>query len=99
MNYTEDDYGRRVVAVGAPGSIERMRCERPQLIDRLNSLYWQAHESPGRAVDEALALIRRAGVDNPLETNSILLASDYSLESNGTVTALLLAVGARERAE
>ena len=95
MNHTLDDNGRTVISVGAPGSIERMRCERPALISRLNNLYWSARDasSPGAAVDEAVQMIREAGVKDYRETNAILASSDYSLESSGSVTALVMAVG------
>jgi hypothetical protein len=35
MNRTTNDFGKEVIAVGAPGSIERMRVEKPKLIGEL----------------------------------------------------------------
>lgn len=35
MNKIKNDYGEWVVAVGAPNSVERMRCKHPKLINRL----------------------------------------------------------------
>ena len=89
MNHAVDDYGRTVISVGAPGSIERVKVERPKLIDRLNSLYYQAYESHGKAVDEAVEMIRAAGIRSELETASVLLASNYGEEMQGSVTALV----------
>jgi len=89
MNHVIDDYGRIVVAVGAPGSIERAKVERPKLIDRLNSLYFQAYDFPGRAVDCAVEMIRAAGIRSELETASILKASAYGEERPGSVTDLV----------
>lgn len=64
---------------------------RQQLIDRLNNLYWTAYEEPGRAVDQAIELIRAAGISDPLETTDLLLAS-HSHEQPGSVTDLVLKV-------
>jgi hypothetical protein len=89
MNHTTDDYGRTVISVGAPGSIERMKVERPKLIDRLNSLYFEAYNSPGRAVDCAVELIRNAGIRSELETASLLKASCYGEEPRGSVTDIV----------
>jgi hypothetical protein len=82
MNYVVNDLGKSVIAVGAPGSIMRARVERPNLLQRLNVHYWdaKAHCLPGAGIDGALELIRQAGVNSSLETNSILAASDYSEE-------------------
>jgi D-arabinose 1-dehydrogenase-like Zn-dependent alcohol dehydrogenase len=77
MNYIIDDYGRQVIAVGAPGSTERMKVQYPKLINSLNSLYLQAHNSHFRAIDEALELIRETGIRSKLETTSLLQASHY----------------------
>jgi hypothetical protein len=90
MNHIVDDYGKTVIAVGAPGSIERAKIQYPKLIDELNALYFSAYESPGRAVDEAIEKIRAAGISSPLETKSILQASSYANEPKGSVTSLTL---------
>ena len=92
MNTITNDHGQSVLAVGAPGSIERVKVEYPKLIARLNTLYHEACDSPGRAVDEAVQMIRDAGITSYLETNSLLAASDYSLERSGSVTALVMGV-------
>ena len=92
MNHVTDDYGRSVVAVGAPGGIERVKVERPKLIERLNSLYFQSYGSPGRAVDEAVDMIRAAGIRSELETVSLLKASHYGEERPGSVTDLVCSI-------
>ena len=89
MNHVTDDYGRTVIAVGAPGSVERVKVERPKLIDRLNSLYFQEYDSPGRSVDCAVEMIRDAGIRHELETASVLKASHYGAERPGSVTDLV----------
>jgi len=89
MNHVVDDYGNTVIAVGAPGSIERVKVEYPKLIERLTSLYWQAYESPGCAVDEAIEMIRAEGVTSELETVSLLKASQYGQEPHGSVTHIV----------
>ena len=90
MNYIVDDYGKTVIAIGAPGSVERAKVQYPKLIDNLNALYFSAYESPGRAVDEAIEKIRAAGINSPLETKSVLQASNYANEPSGSVTSLTL---------
>ena len=69
-----------------------MNRKRSVLISRLNCLYWENYDSPGRAIDEAIQIIRDAGVSDYNETNSILGASDYSLELPGSVTSLVMSI-------
>lgn len=92
MNHVTNDYGKTVPAVGAPGSIERVKVERPKLIDQLNSLYFRAYESPGRAVDEAVEMVRAAGIRSELEAMSVLKASHYGEEKPGGVTDIVLSL-------
>ena len=89
MNYTTNDYGQRVIAVGAPGSIERAKVERPKLVELLNRLYFNAYESPGKAVDEAVEAIRAEGITDERETATILKASHYGEEQPGSVTDIV----------
>lgn len=93
MNHTQNDRGEDALAVGAPGSVERVKKERPELIGQLDQLYLGSLDSPGRGIDQAVEMIRAAGIKNPLETNSILAASNYSREPEGSVTALVTRVG------
>ena len=92
MNHVTNDYGQTVIAVGAPGSIERVKVERPKLIDQLNSLYFQAYDSPGRAVDEAVEMMRADGIRSELETSSLLKSSHYGEERPGSVTDLVCSI-------
>jgi len=92
MNYILNDYGVSVVAVGAPGSVERIKTERPKLIGRLNALYYQAYESYGKAVDEAVEMIRAEGITSSLETRLLLNVSRYGDEPAGSVTDYALRV-------
>jgi hypothetical protein len=92
MDHIIDDYGRTAIAVGADGSIERVKVQRPRLIERLNSLYFQAYECRGRAVDEAIQMIRADGISSEIETNAILMASHYGEEPDGSVTSIVMRV-------
>lgn len=89
MNTIVDDYGRTVLAVGAPASIERVKIEYPKLIDSLNGLYNSAYGSYGRGIDEAIQKIRDRGIKSEMETKSILMASNYAKEPQGSVTSLV----------
>jgi len=90
MNYTENDRGEMVIAEGSPGSEKRMSVESPALIQRLNDLWMARHGSPGRGVDEAIEMIRKAGIQGALETSSLLACSYYGKERKGSVTDLVM---------
>jgi hypothetical protein len=77
MNRIMNDEGRLVEAIGAPSSLERVKAERPKLIDTLNRLYEASFGGYGRGIDEAIEIIRAKGVKSQLETRNILLASKY----------------------
>jgi len=94
MNHIINDKNESVIAIGAPGSFERVKVEFPALIEKLNNLYWACYECYGHSVDEAVEIIRTAGIKNPMETNNLLLASDYSQDvGKGSATDLVLVVG------
>jgi hypothetical protein len=86
MNYTINDLGERVIAVGAPGSLERIKVERPKLIKQLNNLYVSSCDCHGRDIDEAIQLIRDNGIEDYRETNAVLVASHYGEEHLSSVT-------------
>lgn len=89
VNHVVNDKGETVISIGAPGSIERAKIQWPALIENLNRLYSSAYESYGKAIDDAYQMIRDAGVKGRMETDSILMASDYRNESNnGSVFSL-----------
>ena len=88
VNHVVNDKGETVIAIGAPGSIERAKVQWPALIEQLNRLYSSAYESYGKAVAEVYQMNRDAGVKGRMETDSILLASDYRNESEGSVLSL-----------
>jgi len=54
MNTVKNDYGQWVIAIGAPGSMERIKIERPAAIEWVNSIIWQqlayAPPSPCKAL-------------------------------------------------
>lgn len=77
MNYVINDRGQPVIAVGAPGSVERVTVERPELLERLNKLRIQAYGSPGHGLDAAIELIRAVGVRSEMETSALVQASNY----------------------
>lgn len=92
VNHVVNDKGETVIAIGAPGSVARAKVQWPALIENLNRLYASAYESHGRAVDEAIEMIRAAGVKGRMETDSILMASDYSNETPGSITSLVRSI-------
>lgn len=73
MNYLHNDRGQRVIAVGAPGSRERVKCEYPQLIEELQALRLR-----GKSAEAALRHIRKAGVRGMVEYESLLLEAGYT---------------------
>ena len=77
MNIIIDDYGIPVAAIGAPGSIERVKVEFPKLIDLLNRQYEQSKLTTSRGLPVALQLIREAGINSRLEIEAVLEASSY----------------------
>lgn len=92
MNYTENDNGQSVMAVGAPGSLARVKVEHPALIERLNALYHDSCDSYGRGVDRAIEMIRATGIRSEMETNNLLAASNYAEEKAGSVTSMVVAI-------
>ena len=80
MNSIKNDKGEMVTAIGAPGSIERVKVKWPALIEKLNTIYKDAlgHEySHVWFLNEAIEMIRNAGIKSSLETSSILSATLY----------------------
>lgn len=73
MNVIENDYGKMDIAIGAPGSRERLLIERPSLIERLNRLY----DSDNHSVDEAVKLIRDSRISSSMEITTVLSLSRY----------------------
>lgn len=98
-NHITNDHGETVIAIGAPGSEARALCEWPGLIAKLNLLYEASSASPGRRVDDAVMLIRAAGVTSDMETSSILQASSYGSEPPGSVAAYVITCGRTRRDE
>ena len=91
-NHVQNDRGEWVIAVGAPGSMERVRVERPSLIERLNNLYLQSDGCCGRCVDEAIEMIRSEGIRSEMETRSLLSVSLYGEEPEGSVAKLVMRI-------
>ena len=72
MNTTLDDNGQTRLAIGAPGSLERVKVEHCALIERLSAMHNATLDR-----SEAIAEIRHAGITSPLKTESLLMASGY----------------------
>lgn len=90
-NYIQNDRGESVIAVGAPGSLERVKVQYPELIREIDNLYFTLYDCPGKGVDAAIQHIRDNGIRNYMETDNILLASCYRNEKGtGSVTDLVL---------
>lgn len=79
MNHITDDYGRDTIAVGAEGSLERVKVQYPRLIDEINALWFQAqgYREYGASVDQAIQFIRDRGIKGRMETENILKATHY----------------------
>lgn len=96
MNTIINDYGKTVTAVGADGSIERVRVQYPKLINALNVIYNNAvaYHAYGMGIDDAVKRIRQYGIDDALTTRNLLLASHYAREAEraGSVTAMVIAL-------
>ncbi len=82
MNTTIDDYGRTVTAVGASGSIERVKVEHPKLMSRLSSLYWEAmaYTPPGRYIHYAERMFEDVDIYDKKTRNLIITACDFPVE-------------------
>lgn len=82
VTWITNDRGESVIAVGAPGSLARVRVERPALIDRLNELCGEGWAGYNEAIEE----ISRAGITSHIERESILWSSEFGvLLSNADV--------------
>ena len=79
MNSIKNDIGEIVTAMGAPGSVERVKVEYPSLIKKLNKIYVEAlaYGLYGRSIDKAIEVIRESGIKSPLETKNILSVTLY----------------------
>ena len=97
MNHIIDDRGTSVISIGAPGSLARVKVQWPRLIERLNALYFSAYESHGKAIDEAVEMIRDSGITSEMETTNIILSSHYKDEPIGSVTHIVCLVGTAKR--
>lgn len=71
MSHLRNDLGKRVIAVGAPGSVERARCDWPGLISRLDDAF-----DACQSRETALAMIR-SHVEDGHEIHAILDASKF----------------------
>jgi hypothetical protein len=84
VNYVKNDKGETVIAIGAPGSIERVKVEYPGLIEDINEFL--SNTKKDEAFPEAsnkgnreivLEMIKESGITTPLETSSVLEASNF----------------------
>ena len=82
VNHVKNDIGETVIAIGAPGSPARVKIEYPALIEKINKIYWRGYESYGKAQDEAIEEIRRAGISDRLTTISLMEVSLYGQDEN-----------------
>jgi hypothetical protein len=75
MIHLTDDYGREVIAVGAPGSVARMECQYPKLLDRVSTLHMHCFSYPGsNCDDEIIQAMLDAGLESKLEAESVVTA-------------------------
>jgi len=74
----KNDMGNMVVAIGAPGSMARVQCEHPALINTLNECYDFSNESKQHGLAVAELLIKQSGITSKLERESLLKVTKYS---------------------
>ena len=72
MNYIQNDYGKYVIAIGAPGSIARVRVQYPKLIDRLRSLHMQQISYNSFVLDDIITSLIDAGIESKMEVESVI---------------------------
>ncbi len=89
VNHTRNDRGQYPIAVGAPGSVERVKVEHPTLIEALDAIFCESFDAPGRRIDLAVEEIRKAGITSSHYTLALLEASLYRTEDADSVTGLL----------
>ena len=70
MNTTMNDKGERVTAIGAPGSIERVKVEWPALICKIKNVYLTQPTAQGQQALINMMLIKRRIIG--LERQSVL---------------------------
>jgi len=66
-NYTTNDRGETVLAVGAPASIVRAEIEHPNKIAAINEMYCQ-----GADLSEVIAFLKENDINSELERESII---------------------------
>lgn len=89
-NHVTSDRGETVIAVGAPGSIERVKVEWPALIEKVAQLYEASADLPGRGLNQATEMIQSAGVDvGSLTMLSILEVAGYRQQKADEIVRLI----------
>ncbi len=79
VNHVKNDLGKVVIAIGAPGSEERVKVEYPNLISKINNIYFMTE---GKRQDEAIELIRESGIRDRLTTTSLMNVSMFGQDEN-----------------
>lgn len=75
MNKILNDRGQLVLAVGAPGSIERAKIEYPALIDTLNTFYWASGCTYSKYMADDDLRVKHS-ITSKLERKSIINCTD-----------------------
>lgn len=82
INYTKNDKGEDVIAIGAPGSLARAKVEFPALIEELNAL------PDGTPIEEVTSRIKQADpTGGNMEQDSILQATKFYQAASLRVSA------------
>lgn len=79
MNSVTDDYGYQVPAVGAPGSMERVRIQYPKLLGELLRLKANNFMCSKESI---LSYMKDAGIVSQLEIKSVLTILGLEHETN-----------------
>lgn len=73
-----NDYGQNYRPVGAPGSLERVRVEKPRLIDKYRSRYFSIDDYNDCYAHDDLK--RQDGISSKLERESIITAAKQPIQ-------------------
>lgn len=74
MIYIQNDYGKDVISVGAPGSLAHVKVQYPKLIDRVSYLHMHAFSYHTNCDDEIVAAMIEAGIESRMEVESVVQA-------------------------
>lgn len=63
-------------------------CDRQEIIDGINNIFWDNYECYGRRIDLAIEYIRSIGIRNEDETTVLLKKSCYGWDESWILTLI-----------